>query len=88
MTDRFFTGVRDGAWFECGQRMIPPETFEEALERRRKQRHIVSMNEQDFRHGWNAAIAAAAAIVDHRHDPNEPWMCGDDLRPLEVEVQT
>lgn len=53
-----------------------------------KKRHIVLPDEQTFRHGWNAALAAAASLVDGRRDECEPWMDGNDVRALEVEVYT
>ncbi len=64
-------------------------TFQEAWAAHLKRQHIVPPREQDFRHGWNAAIAACEEIVSVKHDPCEPWLDPGDLtKALEVEVQT
>lgn len=65
-------------------------TFDEALERRRKHQHILPMNEQDFRHGWNAALEAFVkgcedGLIFYPGDPGAPRRLALEL---EVEVKT
>lgn len=66
-------------------------TFDEAWQYRKKQNcmRADSIDEQHFRHGWNAALRAAEEIVAERYDECEPWLePGDIGKRLEVEVQT
>jgi hypothetical protein len=54
-----------------------------------KRQNIIPPNEQTFRHGWNAAIIAAEAIIAEKHDPCEPWLDpGDIIKALEIDVYT
>jgi hypothetical protein len=63
--------------------------FEKAWAAFQDRRRIGTSNEQAFRHGWNAAVAAAETIVADKRDPGEPWLDPGDLtEALEVEVQT
>ncbi len=68
-------------------------TFDEAWERRKRQQNIVpidSSDEQHFRHGWNAALMAAAAKCEEMAETfGSPCLgCARETRALEVEVQT
>lgn len=65
-------------------------TFDEALAYRKKMK-MFPPDEQDFRHGWNAALRAVRAICDERADRSDECFVGpltDDVMALEVEVQT
>lgn len=87
--------MRCGRW--DSRTNLPPMTFDEALAYRKRMKSTPLVDEQDFRHGWNAALRAAIA---HCHSEvrgdlgatSEEVNCAEHLAfgmtALEVEVQT
>lgn len=67
-------------------------TFDEAWAAHLKRQNIIPPNQQTFRHGWNAAIEAAARVVAGHvpHDDRDGVIDRAErgVRRLEVEVQT
>lgn len=74
------------------KRLLPYEIFESAWTRHKARQRILPPNEQDFRHGWNAALVAAAQAADGIERTIDIGTNAADIpdaiRALEVEVQT
>lgn len=72
--------------------MYPKDPFRAAWDYYQQLQNIIPPNEQSFRHGWNAALhaaAQAAEAIERRMDMTTiAAEIPEEIRRLEVEVKT